>query len=141
MRDFSKPRTYILSAYRSDQGEHTNQIAHANLVCDLALEGVTFRDAEGCYRGAREACVVIYGAQHERVVKRLAFENNQETYLVVAEHDRTTYLVDTETERHVCLGKLRNVGQAEPVDAEGWTFVDGHYFVASGGGTDLQGGF
>ena len=136
MRDFSTPRTFILSAYKGTAEDATN---HADLACDLALEGAAFREGEGFYSGKLEQCFVVVGARHGETVARLAREYKQESYLVIAEHDRTAYEVDTKTGFHKCLGKFVAVDSVK--DCEAWTLVDDTYYTTDGRkGVDLPEG-
>jgi hypothetical protein len=140
MRDFQTPRTFILSAYRATADETVNRRAHCDLAADLALDGVPFREAQGYFEGNTEECFVVTGGYAERVVRLLARHFKQDSFLVIAEHDRTAYLVDTDTGYHTHLGKLVNVGGDKP-DAVAWTCVDGDYFTTDGRpGADLPGG-
>ena len=140
MRDFSTPRTFILSAYQGTSAAH-DRAAHCNLVADLALEGVPFRECEGSFEGNYEQVCIVTGAASQDTVQALAESYNQACYLVIAEHDRITYEVSTTTGFHKHIGKLTNVGTEKPVDAAGWTCCDGQYFVTSPRvGVDLPGG-
>lgn len=140
MRDFSTPRTYILSAYR---GKHAAQDRrdHAELSCDLALHGVPFRECEGTFDGKFEQSFVVVGAANERVVKALAIDYGQKCYLVIAEHDRQAYFVDPRSGYHAHAGRFVSVGEQKP--SGDYTLVDGNYFeiVPSSKGSDLPGGF
>lgn len=138
MRDFSTPRTYILSAYQGLSEAH-DLGHHCDLVADLSLEGIPFRECIGSFEGAREESVIIVGAEHEDIVQSLAESFNQKSYLVVTEHDRTAYLVDTVTGYHKHVGPFRAVGdEAPPGD---WTELDGVYFTTrSTVGVDLPRG-
>ena len=129
MRDFSTPRTFILSAYQGKSAAQ-DRAAHADLVADLALDGAQFRECEGSFQGEYEQGCIVTGAVSQDTVQALAEAYNQECYLVIAEHDRITYEVNTVTGFHKHLGKFANVGTDEPLDAAGWTYCDGQYFVA-----------
>ena len=129
MRDFSTPRTFILSAYQGGSAAH-DRAYHCELVADLALEGVPFRECEGSFDGDYEQGCIVTGANNQDTVQALAESYNQKCYLVIAEHDRIAYSVDTVTGLHTHLGKFTNVGTDQPLDAAGWTYVDGQYFVA-----------
>jgi len=140
MRDFSTPRTYIVSAYQGKSAAH-DRAAHCELSCDLALEGVPFRACEGNYKGQYEQAFIVVGAEHGAIVRALAQSYNQETYLVIAEHDRTAYLVDTVTGCHKHLGPFRAVGCDQP-ETDAWTLLDGTFFTTSNTeGVDLPRGF
>ena len=140
MQDFSTPRTFILSAYRGTSAAH-DRAAHAELVADLALDGAPFRECEGSFNGNYEQGCIVTGASNQDTVQSLAESYNQECYLVIAEHDRIAYEVNTVTGFHKHLGKFVNVGTDEPLDAAGWTYCDGQYFVAEPRvGVDLPGG-
>lgn len=128
MRDFSTPRTFILSAFKDDNTPEQNHAAHCDLASDLALDGAPHRACEGCYQGTLELGFIVTGAGNQSLVADLAREYGQETYLVIAEHDRIAYLVDTETGFHKHLGKFVSVGDVPP-DAASWTHTDGLYFT------------
>jgi hypothetical protein len=82
----------------------------------------------------------VVGAENERFVQALAQSYCQESYLVIAEHDRIAYVVDVVTGHHHHLGKFRAVGSEEPA-CDAWTLLDGVYFVTDGRpGVDLPGG-
>ena len=139
MKDFTTPRTFILSAYKGRDASKDLH-AHYELSCDLALEGIPFREARGCYKGQEEQCFVVIGAENQRAVELFARAYDQETYLVIAENDRTAYLVDTQSGYHKHLGKFQSVGAERP-EADAWTLVDDNYFTTDGRpGVDLPGG-
>lgn len=140
MRDFSQPRTFILSAYRASATREANIRAHDELASDLALAGVPFKDCEGCYAGEYEQGYVITGAESQGAVIDLALANEQETYLLIAENDRTAYLVDPATNYHSHLGRFHSVGDALPA-GDGWTLFNGTYFTTDNApGVDLPRG-
>lgn len=129
MRDFSNPRVHIFSAHDKNATNQANEAAAAELLCDLALEGFPFQECLGYYEGQCERSVLVTGQTSGEAVHRLAAAFGQDTYLVVAEHDRAAYLVDVDTGYHKHLGKLVCVGAQIPVDNDDpWTCVDGTYF-------------
>lgn len=137
MRDFSTPRTYILSAHKGTEQDARN---HAELACDLALANAPFKEAEGFYDGKLEQCFVVVGARHGETVARLSREYGQDTYLVIAEHDRAAYLVDPKTGYHTHLGRFGSVDSVKDCDA--WTLVGDTYFTTNGSkGPNLPEGF
>ncbi len=143
MKDFSTPRTYILSAHRANHTPSENNAKHCELCAELALEGIPFRIAQGSFNGVFERSVIVLGVEHAQAVEILARSFNQESYLVVAEHDRHAYIVDTQSGYHTHVGKLENVGGEEDGEPEGdFTYVDGFYFTTDGSaGPDLPEGF
>jgi hypothetical protein len=142
MRDFNTPRTYILSAQRYNLGPRENRARHCELACDLALEGIVFKEVRGCFEGVEEDAFVIVGSHAEPAVRLLARHWAQQSYVAVAEHDRIAYEVDVETGYHTHLGKLENIGPVKPASGA-WTCVDGDYFTTNGArkGLDLPEGF
>ena len=143
MRDFSNPRVYILSAHKSGATNQVNEVAAAELVCDLALEGFPFQECLGYYEGQCERSVLVTGQHAGDTVQRLAEAYGQDTFLLVAEHDRAAYLVDVDTGFHKHLGKLVCVGDQIPIDNDDpWTCVDGTYFqtLVNGPLVDLKAG-
>jgi hypothetical protein len=128
MRDFSTPRTYILSAFIAGASTETNERRHDDLVADLALAGVPFRECEGAYKGVWERSVAVIGASAGNTVAELARRYGQESYLVIAEHDRTAYLVFSDDPIHFHAGRFVAHGPTKP-DTEGWTLCDGTYYV------------
>jgi len=143
MRDFSTPRTFILSAYLGKDATK-DRAQHCELACDLALEGIPFRECEGSYKQQYEQAFIVVGVENQRAVRELARHYGQETYLCIAENDRTAYLVDCSTNYHTHLGKFHAVGEDEPDAGEGlgWTLLDGVFFTTDGApGVDLPEGF
>ena len=141
MRDFKTPRTFILSAYRSNQPASVNRLNHSELACDLALEGLSFSACEGSFEGEYEQGYVVVGAHATLAIVNLALLYRQDSYLVVAENDRTAYLVDPDTGYHTHIGKFGAVGTLEP-DADAWTLLDGTFYtVDPTNGPDLERGF
>lgn len=140
MRDFSTPRTFIFSAERSDYNPHVNSLRTKFLAQSLESSGIPFQEAEGCYEGAYERSFVVSGATHQADVFALAKGFEQDTVLVVAEHDRTAYLADPRTGYHTHLGRFKATGDALPA-GDGWTCCDGVYFaVEPTKGVDLPEG-
>jgi len=142
MRDFSNPRVFIITAHNRNATKQANEAANANLACDLALEGFPFQECLGYFDGQCEAGFIVKGSNAQDAVERLALAYAQDSILLVAEHDRAAYIVDTDTGHHKHIGKLVCVGDQIPEDAEAWTLVDGLYFttVVNGPLTDLPGG-
>jgi hypothetical protein len=139
MRDFSTPRTFILSAYQGINPADDFR-AHADLSFDLAYAGIPFRECEGSYKGAREQSFVVVGVENQFAVETLARKYEQVSFLLIAENDRLAYDVSTETGYHEHLGKFTVAGDEEPA-CDAWTLVDGVYFTCDGRpGTDLPGG-
>lgn len=138
----SKPRTYVFSAYRSDQNPHRNAMDFADCSCDLALTDHPWVIGEGSYNGEREDVFIVTGLLAGKAVRALSQLYKQETYLVIAEHTREAYLVDCETYYHTHVGRLEYAGDTEP-DDDSWTLVDGRYYVTRpyGALTDLPEGF
>jgi hypothetical protein len=135
----SKPRTFILSAFRDDATKRENRNAHAELSCDLALLGVPFQEATGCWRGKRELAYVIVG--NDSHVRHLARIYGQECYVAISENDRGAYLVRPDADRWESIGKLVYHGEQEPT-CDSWTCVDGCYYVTQPPrGIDLDRGF
>ncbi|KPK49826.1 MAG: hypothetical protein AMS22_13050 [Thiotrichales bacterium SG8_50] len=128
MRDFSTPRTYIVSAYLQGASPVTNEQRHNDLVCDAALEGFPFRECDGAYKGAHKRSLVVVGALAESFVRQRALDYNQESFLCIAEHDLTAYFVNPHTNYHTHAGKFVAHGPTKP-DTEGWTLCDGIYYV------------
>jgi hypothetical protein len=139
MRDFSTPRTYILSGYRFPPGKHSNAVNHADLSVDLANQGVPFLACEGSFAGHYEQGFIVTGAGNAFKVSTLATLYRQDSFLTITEHDRTAYLVDTATGYHSHLGKFESVGPDQP---EGdWTLLDGTFYtVRATPGVDLPEG-
>lgn len=129
MRDFSNPRVFIFSAHRANATKQANDAATAELACDLALEGFPFTECLGYFEGNTEQCFLVKGSDAQETVERLALAYEQDSVLLVAEHDRAAYLVDTDTGFHRHIGTLVCVGDQLPEDAKAWTRVDGLYFT------------
>ena len=140
MKRSNKPRTYILSAAldlltAEDNTRRTNELA-----CDLALEGVPYREATGKYNGRVQESLIVVGEDNQETVFNLARTYDQESVLVVAENDRAAYLVALDSPGYFKhLGRLVCVGDDEP---EGdWTRVEELFFTFAGrSGVDLEGG-
>jgi hypothetical protein len=140
MKDFSRPRTFILSAYKGVDAD-TDARQHSELACDLALDGIPFAECTGTFNGFLEAGFIIVGAESQNYVAQLATEYGQETYLVIAEHDRTAYLVDTTTGYHTHLGRFISLGDTPPIAGD-WTLVNDTYYTTDDRpGVDLPEGF
>jgi hypothetical protein len=141
MRDHSKPRTYILSAYLHKRTPSQNHAAHCELSCDLALAGFPFQECEGSYKGEREESYLVTSVGAGPTVSALSTHFGQECYIVVSEHDRGAYVVNCATGYHKHVGHLVHVGDSEP-DTDGWTKVGGEYYVCDNVGpfTDLPEG-
>lgn len=143
MKDLSRPRIYILSAYRADASQDENHLATCDLHCDLAGEDYPFQACEGSYEGVTEESFIITGADAESTVAKLAVIYRQESYLVSTEHNRDTYLVDPLTGYHEHIGTLTCIGaeHCEPLEGD-WTLVNGVYYgtVVKGRLVDLEGG-
>lgn len=139
MRDFKTPRTFILSAYRGENA-HRDRNANCALSFDLAYAGVPFRACTGSYKGKEEESFVVVGACHQHTVSTLARSYLQESWLTIAENDRTAYLVDTDTFYHTHLGRFTPVGTTKP-ETDAWTLCDGVYYICDGSpGVDLPEG-
>jgi hypothetical protein len=82
----------------------------------------------GSWKGQHELVVIVVGAQHERIVKRIARAFNQDYYLCIAENDRQAYVVDTETGYHTAVGAL-TFSESKP-ETDNWTQIDGRYYFA-----------
>lgn len=138
----SKPRTYVFSAYRSDQNPHRNAMDFADASCDLALTDHPWTIGEGSYNGEREECFIVTGLLAGKAVRALSQLYKQESYLVIAEHTREAYLVDCETYYHKHIGRLVHVGSEEP-ECDSWTQCGGEYYTTEivGKLTDLPEGF
>jgi len=137
---FSTPRVYIFSAYKANQGAHRNHMDHCDLSCDLALAGFPYRECEGSYKGVREESFIVTGRLAGPTVRALARLHTQESYLLIAEYDRTAYLVDPLSGYHTHLGRFTAHGPNEP-DCDGWTLCDGIYYVVNPtNGVDLPEG-
>ena len=141
MRDFTTPRTFVLSAYTEGKSVQENHARHCELANDLELEGVPFAECEGEYNGVGECGYVVTGALHERTVRELSLHWNQDTYLCVAENDRAAYLVAPLSGFHTHIGTLVSHGDTPP-DTGAWTLLQGTYFhtVVKGALIDLKGG-
>lgn len=138
MRDFSRPRLYIVSAYRG-KNAHQDHMNHCDLSCDLALAGFPFREVTGEYDGKREASYLVTGVRAGPTVAALARLHEQECYLVIAENDRTAYFVDPRTGYHTHAGKFTCAGNKRPDGPH--TELDGTYWVITPTeGTDLPEG-
>ena len=142
MRDYSTPRTFILSAYKTKgRNPHADHMDHCDLSCDLALAGFPFRECQGSYKGKTEEAFVVIGALAGPTVRELARLHKQESYLVIAENDRTAYFVDPETGYHTHAGRFVTHGAEEPL-TDGWTRVEDTYFtIEPTKGVDLPEGF
>lgn len=142
MKDFSKPRTFIISAYQHFEGVDVDQQAHVELGEDLASRlGSGFQECTGSYEGQAECGYIVVGAHHQSAVEDLCDVYGQETYLCIAEHDRIAYLVDCATDYHTHLGRFRAAGEVQP-DCESWTLLDGTYYITDGSpGVNLPSGF
>lgn len=142
MRDFSNPRVFIISAHKRNATKQANDAANAELACDLALEGFPYEACLGYYEGQCERAFIVKGGNAQEAVERLALAYGQDSILLVAEHDRAAYIVDTDTGYHKHIGKLVCVGDQIPENADAWTLVDGLYFTAVVNGplTDLARG-
>ena len=125
---FGTPRTYIVSAYLQGASSETNERRHADLACDIALEGHPFRECEGAYKGTHERSLVVVGALAGDYVRKCARELGQESFLVIAENDRTAYFVNPLTNYHTHAGRFVAHGPTKP-DTDGWTLCDGTYYV------------
>ena len=114
----------------------------ADCSCDLALSDHPWTIGEGSYKGEREECFIVTGIRAGKTVRALARLYKQESYLVIAEHTRDTYVVDCETGYHKHLGKLVHVGSSEPA-SDSWTLCGGEYYTTNNIGpfTDLPEGF
>ena len=141
MRNHTKPRTFILSAFKGDRPIELNELNHQALCAALAFRNTPFGEGKGCFEGEIERCVVVTGASNERLVQELCYRFNQDSYLAISEHDREVYLVDTETLYFTSLGGLVSSGTIRP-DASAWTLVDGEYYTTDGNaGPNLPTGF
>jgi len=131
----------VFSAHVGTANFRENAYRHDNLCGDLALAGILFTECTGHWGGKDETSVLVTGAEHESDVFRLAADFDQESVLVIAEHDRTCYLAKTERGKWLNIGRLENFGTVKP-DLDAWTLVEGSYFAASGAsnGPDLKGG-
>lgn len=140
MRDTSTPRVYIISAHVKNPTGQSNHSRHCDLAADLALAGVHFTEVSGSFDGVPEAGYLVVGAEHGPTIATLAQHFGQECYLVVAEHDRTAYFVDTETGVHHHAGRWRHAGGEKP-DGD-FTELDGEFFTidSSRRGPDLPEG-
>jgi len=128
MKDFGTPRTYIVSAFVKGVSPETNELRHALLVSELTKVGFPFRECEGAYKGGWERSVAVIGANAGEFVLGCAVDYSQESFLVIAENDRTAYFVDPHSEYHTHIGRFVAHGPTKP-DTEGWTFCDGTYYV------------
>ena len=128
MRDFSTPRTYIVSAFLQDASPETNERRHEQLVSDLTKVGFPFRESEGSYKGEWERSLVVVGSNAGEFVRLCAQDYKQESFLVITEHDRTAYFVDPKTGYHTHAGRFVAHGSTKP-DTEGWTLCDGAFYV------------
>lgn len=146
MRDFSTPRTFIFSAELAEHDEKTNQRRTSECGLVLSELGIPFREGLGRFDGAEEACFIVHGASNQDDVFEIASVFGQRFVLVVAEHDRTAYLVPVRALdgnqagviwRHE--GVFRCAGDTEP---EGdYTKVGDLYFnIDETDGPDLEGG-
>ena len=141
------PRTFILSGERACYSEDVNRARSINLLDELETLGVPFAQAQGSFEGVKEVSFVITGRANEDTVLALAITFQQDSYLVIAENDRTAYLVHVNSEDyargyHQHLGRFRCWGDKEPNDGRGWTYLDGFYYdIVPTSGPDLPGGF
>jgi hypothetical protein len=146
MRDFTKPRTFIFSAEGAWLDDADNAERTKALRASLELDGIPFSEVLGKYGDTVETSFIVTGASNEKDVAFLAAFWEQHSYLLVAEHDRTAYLVHVNSDDHPAgyhehLGTLECVGVNEPEGVDGWTRVHGVYYVVTpSDGVDLPEG-
>jgi hypothetical protein len=114
----------------------------ADCSADLSLTDHPWVIGEGSYKGEKEEVFIVTGFLAGPTVRALSRLYKQESYLVIAEHDRETYIVDCETGYHKHIGKLVHVGDCEPAN-DSWTLCGGEYYTSNNIGpfTDLPEGF
>lgn len=140
MRDFSRPRTFILSAERSELSIQEN-LNRTNALRDILMSlGIPFNQGRGKYQGTSEACFIVPGAIHQPWIAKLAQLCSQESYLAIAENDRAAYLVFSDG-YHKHIGRFVGHGTSEP--SGDYTVVGGYYYykVEPRDGVDLPEGF
>jgi hypothetical protein len=99
---------------------------------------------EGRFQGVKEISYLILGAEQAYNVFRLAEHFEQHSYLVLAEDDRTAYLVHVNSDKpqgyHQHLGRFVAQGSEEP-EGDFTKHGDTYFQVIPSKGVDLPEGF
>jgi hypothetical protein len=125
----------ILSAERAGLRPSQNEWRTTRLRRDLAMDGVAYSEADGCYSGTCERSFIVVtkggeGSDDWGYVVRKAREWHQESVLHVDANGYAT-LYFLETGKHEPLGSFQELPEAVAKQASAFTRTrDGRYFVA-----------
>lgn len=120
----------IFSHNRNDLGTLANE-NNGHLMREfLAAEGISYKEVEGVYKGARENSYIA-SEDYLSVILPILKQFNQECYLF-SDQFRETWYVNCNTGEETYLGQLQAVSKQEAEKCDSYTFnpEDNTYWIA-----------
>ena len=115
-----QPNIILFSAEKSDQRNGTNYASTEWCKKLLSQSDIPFVSMVGSYQFKTENSFLVL-MSHIESVKYLCELFKQESYLV-SFGDRSSFLVDIESQKETFLGKLVNVSKEDALKSGNWTY-------------------